>query len=139
MIENGKRVAIEYTLSLDDGTKVDGNVGDDPLVYDHGEGQILPALEEALGGMQVDEVKQVTLAPEEGYGQWTPEATQDVSLEAVPEDLREVGTLLAVQDGQGNRLPARVYDVGDESVRLDLNHPLAGQNLHFEVRVVGID
>jgi FKBP-type peptidyl-prolyl cis-trans isomerase 2 len=139
MIEEGSRVAIEYTLSLDDGTEVDGNVGDDPLVYQHGEGQILPALESALEGMGIDDVKKVTLAPEQGYGEWTPEATQEVSLQVIPENLREVGKLLAIQDGQGNRLPAKVHELSDETALLDLNHPLAGQKLHFEVRVVQID
>lgn len=138
MIQDGKRVSIEYTLKLDDGTTADTNVGREPLSYMHGEGQILPALEEALSGLSVNETKEVTLPPEQGYGPVDPERAQAVSVEQVPEEAREVGTQLLASDPQGNRIPVRVKEVREDVVVVDLNHPLAGQTLHFDVKVVEI-
>jgi FKBP-type peptidyl-prolyl cis-trans isomerase SlyD len=139
VIEEGKQVSIEYTLKLDDGSTADSNVDGDPLTYEQGGGQILPALEKALAGMEVDETREVKLSPAEGYGEVNPEARQSVPLTALPEDARKEGTVLVAQDNSGNQQMVRVHQVGDESAVLDFNHPLAGQSLHFEVKVLGIE
>lgn len=136
MIEEGKTVGFEYTLSLEDGSVVQSNAGGEPLSYVHGQGQILPALEQALEGLGVDEEKTVTLSAEEGYGDVNPEAFQEVPAERVPEEAREVGVRLGVQGYKG---PVRVHEVKPEAVVLDFNHPLAGQALTFDVRVVSIE
>jgi FKBP-type peptidyl-prolyl cis-trans isomerase SlyD len=138
MVENGKQVSIEYTLRLDDGSTADSNVGEDALIFEQGAHQILPALESALAGLKVGESKQVTLTAEDGYGQVDPEAFQSVPTENIPEDAREVGAMLVAQDGAGNKRPVRVHEVGTEAVIIDLNHPLAGQNLNFDVRVLEV-
>ncbi len=135
---DGRKVLIEYTLTLDDGKVVDTNVNGQPLEYVQGSQQILPALEQALEGVGVNEKKQVTLPPEKAYGAIDPDARQTIPLEKIPEDSREVGARLVAQDSSGRKHQLRVHDIkGDEAV-LDLNHPLAGQTLHFEVRVVEI-
>ncbi len=139
VVEDGRTVSIEYTLSLEDGTTADSNVGGEPLVYEQGKQQILPALEEALEGMHVDDTKQVTLTPEEGYGKVNPEAFQEVEAENIPEDAREPGTMLVARDSSGNERPVRVHSVEDETVVLDLNHPLAGKILNFDVKVLAIE
>jgi FKBP-type peptidyl-prolyl cis-trans isomerase 2 len=138
MVEDGKTISIEYTLKLDDGTTVDTNVGGDPLEFEQGASQILPALESALAGLAVDDTKQVTLSPEDGYGAVDPGAFRTVELDAVPEDAREVGTLLIAQDQDGNRRAVRVHEVSEESIVVDMNHPLAGQTLNFDVRILGV-
>jgi FKBP-type peptidyl-prolyl cis-trans isomerase 2 len=139
VIENGKQVAIEYTLTLDDGTTVDTNVGKQPLKYKHGTGEILPALESALDGLDVDARRSVTLEPEQGYGKVDPEAFRKVPVSMVPEDARKVGTRLVAEDPSGQQHQLKVHEVGDEEVTLDLNHPLAGETLHFDIRVVAVD
>lgn len=139
MIEVGKHVGIEYTLTLDDGTKVDTNVGQEPLVYRHGDEQILPALESALAGMKVDDATKVTLTAEEGYGVTDPEAFRKVGLDSVPDELREVGNQLAVSDQDGNTIPVTVSEVGEDGIVLDFNHPLAGEALHFEVKILSVE
>jgi FKBP-type peptidyl-prolyl cis-trans isomerase 2 len=139
MIDNGKMVFIEYTLKLDDGTTADSNVGGEPLVFEQGAHQILPALEAALLGLRIDDTKQVSLSPEEGYGPIDSEAFREVELEAVPEDGRTVGMLLMTQDQMGNERPVRVHELREKTIVLDLNHPLAGENLNFDVRVLGIE
>lgn len=138
MIEEGRTVSIEYTLKLDDGTTADTNVGGDPLVYEQGAAQMLPAFEREVAGMTVEETRTFSLEPTEGYGQLQPELRQEVEAEVVPEQARQKGAQLVSEDPSGNRHLVTVHEVRDESVVLDLNHPLAGENLHFEVKVIGI-
>jgi FKBP-type peptidyl-prolyl cis-trans isomerase 2 len=138
MIEKGRQVSIEYTLTLDDGSTADSNVGRSPLTYEHGSGQILPALERELEGLGVEDTKKVTLAPEEGYGTVDPEAFQTVPASKVPEEAREVGARLIARDQSGREHHIKVHEVQGDQVVLDLNHPLAGENLHFQVKVLGI-
>lgn len=139
MIETGSTVSIEYTLTLDDGTVADSNVGGDPLTYSHGKGQILPALEEKLEGMKTEDTQSVRLSAEEGYGKVNPELFREVPEASVPEDARVVGQVLYGEGPEGKPFQVRVHEVKDESVVLDLNHPLAGQALNFEVRIVSVD
>jgi FKBP-type peptidyl-prolyl cis-trans isomerase 2 len=139
VVEEGRKVSIEYTLTLDDGTTADSNVDKDPLVYQHGAQQILPALEAALTGMAVDDTKKVQLTPEEGYGPVQEAAFQEVDPEMIPENARQKGAMLMAQDPSGGQRPVRVHEVGEEKIVLDFNHPLAGENLNFEVRIVGIE
>jgi len=139
VIQEGTTVAIEYTLKLDDGSTADSNVGRDPLVYTQGEGEILPALEKALEGAKPAETREVTLSAEEGYGPVRDEAFQTVPLEIIPEDARQEGARLVGRDATGNAVHARVAEVREDSALVDLNHPLAGKELHFTVRVVSVN
>ncbi len=139
VVEDGKSVSIEYTLTLDDGSTADSNVGGEPLVYTQGGGEILPGLESALLGMRVTEVKQVKLDAEQAYGPVDPNAYQKVETTVIPEDARYVGAQLLAEDAAGRQRPVRVHEVTDEQVTLDLNHPLAGRNLIFDVKVLEIE
>ena len=138
-VAEGRQVSVEYTLTLDDGTKADTNVGGEPLVFQQGAHQILPALEEALDGMKVNESRKVTLPPEKGYGAVNPQLVQEVDLQLVPEDGRFAGAQLAAQDENGNQHHAVVREVREGKVLVDMNHPLAGKTLVFEVKVLAID
>ena len=111
MIENGSSVSIEYTLKLDDGTTVDTNVGENPLTYKQGASQILPALEAALLGRFVGDIKTVKLTAEQGYGAIDAEAFREVDLDVVPEGLREVGTEMVAKNPEGLETPIRVHEV----------------------------
>ena len=136
MIENGKRVSIELTLALDDGTKA---IDKRSLVYRHGKGNMLPALESAMAGLEVNDTKEVTLPPEQGYGSVDSEAFWAVHAEGIPEDRRKVGTVLTARGNGEDEKLVRVHEVHDHMVVLDFNHPLAGENLHFAVHVTGIE
>lgn len=138
MIEEGNQVSIEYTLTLDDGSTADTNVGEEPLTYRQGAQEILPALEEAMAGAAVGESRQVTLPPERGYGVRSPELLQEVETSLLPEGTAKEGTRLVSQDPEGNRRIVEVHEVKGETTVLDLNHPLAGETLHFDVKVVNI-
>ena len=139
MVENGRQISIEYTLTLDDGSTADTNVGEEPLTFIQGDGEILEALEAALEGLDVDDEKQVRIAAERGYGPIDPDAFDRVDLDAIPEEARQVGVMLVAEDEEGNAQSVRVHEVGAEETVLDLNHPLAGQALNFAVRIVAIE
>lgn len=137
-VADGKAVSIEYTLRLEDKSVVDTNVGKEPFTYVQGSNQIIPGLEKALAGMKVGDSKKVTVKPEEGYGEVNKEAFQEVKKEFVPEENLKVGTELQGRDSTGRVIRARVTEIKKDTVVLDLNHPLAGKTLYFEVKVVDI-
>ena len=139
MIEEGSKVSIEYTLTLNDGSTADTNVGGEPLVYNQGQQEILPALEEALVGLEAGDTKKVVLTAEEGYGLVDPDGFQDVEPDLVPEDARTVGTMLVASDPEGNQQPIRVHEIGEDKIVLDFNHPLAGEALTFDIKIVEIE
>jgi FKBP-type peptidyl-prolyl cis-trans isomerase SlyD len=136
MIEAGKTVGFEYTLKLDDGSVVQSNAEAEPLRYVHGENQLLPALEQELEGLKVDDRKEVTLAAQDAYGKVRDEAFREVPSDQIPQEARRVGAQLSAQGYEG---PIRVHEVRDDTVVLDFNHPLAGQSLTFAIRVVSIE
>jgi FKBP-type peptidyl-prolyl cis-trans isomerase SlyD len=110
----------------------------EPLTYVHGEGQIVPGLEEQLEGLAAGESKAAVVAPDKGYGPRNPEAVQSVPRTAFQEagDLK-VGDMVTGQ-AQGRDFQARVTAVDTESITLDLNHPLAGKTLHFAIDIVEV-
>lgn len=138
MIVHGKKVSLEYTVFLADGTQVDTNVGEDPLVFVLGEHQVFPALEQELLGLKIGDTKKIVLKPEQAYGPVLPEAYREVDAAAVPENYRFAGAVLGIQDPEGGVYPIRVHSVNDDKVVLDFNHPLAGQALQFDVKVMEV-
>lgn len=139
VVQEGKQVALEFTVSLPDGTLFLSNVDQEPLNYQHGQSELLPALEAALDGLQVNETKQVTLQPDDAFGPVNPDAFVEVQPETIPEDARQVDTLLTTRDTSGNTRTVRVHDVQDEKIIVDYNHPLAGKTVVFDVRVLAIE
>ncbi len=138
VITEGSKVSLEYTLNIEGGETVDSNSGDEPLVYTQGNQEIIPALEQELQGLAPGDEKQVTLEPEDAYGTVDPEAFREVPLEQIPEDARSEGQLLVMQDQQGNQQQIKVSEIRDDTALLDLNHPLAGKTLQFDVKVVDV-
>lgn len=130
-------VAIEYKLTVD-GEMIDSS-DDGPLEYLHGHANIIYGLEKELTGMKIGETKKVEVAPEEGYGELDPEAVLKVSRSEFPDDVPlEPGIELEVTDDDGDMMFATIMEVGEKNVLLDTNHPLAGQTLFFEVKVVDL-
>lgn len=139
VVTDGQRVSIEYTLKLADGSVADTNVGGEPLSYTQGASQILPALESQLLGMKIGESKQVSLTAAQGYGEVDDALFQTVPASAVPEEARKVGAQLLAQSSTGQPRPVRVHEVAGEEIVIDLNHPLAGEALAFEVKILAIE
>jgi FKBP-type peptidyl-prolyl cis-trans isomerase SlyD len=135
-IEKGRVVDIDYSLHLGDGKVVDQSGPGEPLTYLHGEGEIVPGLESALEGAQVGDRKQVVIAPAEGYGDHDPSGIQRVPRQAFPADfLPQVGMELSAQGPDGDEVAFVIQGVEPDAVTIDLNHPLAGKTLHFDVTV----
>ena len=137
-VSEGKLVSLEYTLTLDDKSVVESNVGAEPLSYTHGTRQLIPGLEKALEGMTVGDKKQVTVAPADGYGETDPKALQEVQKQLIPPDALKVGTRLQGKAPSGQTVYPLVAEIKDDTVVLDFNHPLAGKTLHFDVKVLDI-
>lgn len=135
VIEAGSTVGIEYTLTLEDGTKADSNVGGEVLRVQQGSGQIIPGLDKELIGMSVGESKQVTVGPDQAYGEVDPAGFNEVPVSELPEDGRKPGAVLMTRDAQGNTRRLRVHKVEGETATLDFNHPLAGKTLTFDVTI----
>ena len=138
-IADGKQVSLEFTLSLDDKTQVQSNVGKEPLVYTQGAHQIIPGLEKQLVGLKAGDTKRVEVPPEEGYGPLDPKRTQEVEKDKIPEEARKVGAKLTGRGPQGQPMFAEVKEVKDKTVVLDMNHPLAGKKLIFDIKVLKVE
>lgn len=137
MIQAGSQVKFNYTLRVD-GQVVDSSEGREPLSYVQGRGDIIPGLEEEMAGLKAGDKKQVSIAPEKGYGTHNPQAVQKVPKANFGEAKGlKVGDLVRGQAG-GREFRARVTEIGAKDVTLDLNHPLAGKTLNFDVEVVEV-
>lgn len=134
-VEAQKVVSIHYTLTSD-GVELDSSKGREPLTYLHGGGGIIPGLEKALEGREAGEDLSVVIEPEEGYGPVNDDLIQNVPKTAF-EGVEKVEPGMQFQaSGQNGAVQnITVVKVEEEEVTIDANHPLAGQTLHFEVKV----
>lgn len=139
-IKQGDTVRIHYTGTLLDGKVFDSSEGRDPLEFAVGSGQIISGLDTALPGMEVGEKKRVEVPCVEAYGPINPGARQQIPREGIPDDIPlEPGTQLQMQTPDGQALPVTVVEVDEATVTLDANHPLAGQDLIFDIEIVSIN
>ncbi len=131
-------VSMEYTLTVD-GDILDSTEGGEPLEFLQGHQNIIPGLEKELYGMSSGETKAVKVAAAEAYGVFDPEALMDVPRSEFPSTIPlKEGTELQVKDKDGAVRYATITEVRAEDVQLDFNHPLAGKDLDFEIKVVGL-
>lgn len=138
-----KVVSLSYELSLSNGNLADEATADEPLVFIHGIGQTLPAFDDRINGLSVGEKFSFSLTSEEGYGESNPNFIVDIPKNIfdgpdVPKDILQVGATLPMQDQEGNPMDGIVMEIGDESVKMDFNHPLAGEALNFKGTVVDV-
>ena len=140
IVGDGLVVSHAYSLRLDDGEEIDTAAGDDPLVYLHGAQNIIPGLERALAGLKIGDARSVTVSPDDAYGEMDPDAFELVPYDAFPGDLElEEGMgLRMVESGTGRQMEAYISELRDDGALLDMNHPLAGETLHFDVEIVGL-
>lgn len=137
-VKEGVVVSMEYTLHVD-GELLDTSDGQGPLQYLAGYGNIVPGLENEMMGMKVGESKNVVVQPVDGYGEFDDTAFLEVPRGQFPKDMQlEEGLELTVRDENGHAQYARVDAIQGEAVTLNFNHPLAGAELHFNVKVVGL-
>ncbi len=133
-------VSMDYVLKLDNDEVVDHSEEDAPMEYLHGYKNIVPGLESQLAGMSIGDEKKVTVTPELGYGVRDPEGEAEYPRDTFPDSLKiEVGEPVAMRDSEsGESFQAYITEIHPETVMLDFNHPLAGETLHFKVRIAGL-
>ena len=137
--KTGDTVRLHYTGTLADGSVFDSSEGRDPLEFEVGSGQIIPGLDKAIPGMSVGDKQTVLVACDEAYGQADPDARQAVPRDQIPTEIPlEIGTMLQMQTPDGRAMPVKVIELSEESVMLDANHPLAGQDLVFNIELLEI-
>ena len=138
MVAPGKTVKVHYKGTLDDGSIFDTSEGRDPLEFQVGSGQVIPGFDAAIQNMDEGATETITIPSAEAYGDVREDMIATIPHEQFPDGLNpEVGQTLQLKTPDG-ALPVRVVDVQNEGVTIDGNHPLAGQNLTFELTVVGV-
>ncbi|MBN2248705.1 MAG: peptidylprolyl isomerase [Coriobacteriia bacterium] len=136
--QNGDTVRVHYTGTLADGSEFDTSRGRDPLSFTLGEGSVIPGFESAVTELEVGETTTVTIPAAQAYGERIEEARQQVPLDAFGESLPQVGWGVELQGPDGQLVNAMVANIDDEFVTLDFNHPLAGEDLTFDLELVQI-
>ena len=139
MIKKDSVVSLSYILKNENGEELDRFESATPLAYMHGHGQIVPGLENVLEGLAVGDKKEVTVTPQEGYGEVQPELKMKVGRDKFPADVNiERGMQFSSKIEDGREIPFTVQTIEGDDVLLDGNHPLAGETLHFSVKVVEV-
>jgi FKBP-type peptidyl-prolyl cis-trans isomerase SlyD len=137
-IQDGVVVSLTYTLTVD-GEEVDRAEADDPLEYLHGAENIVPGLEEALMGKKVGDKINVTLKPDDAYGDYDEEDVEVVERDEIPDaDKLRQGMMIEAEDEYGELTLGVVREITDGTIVLDFNHPLAGKTLTYKVEVMGL-
>lgn len=137
--KNGDTVKVHYTGRLEDGTVFDTSIGSEPLEFTLGQSQLIPGFEQAVIGMQVGESKTVTIPADEAYGPRRDDMVLEVDKDELPDDLEpEVGMYLQMNQGDGGMVVVTITEVSETTITIDANHPLAGQDLTFDIELVEI-
>lgn len=132
-------VSFHYTLKNDGGEVLDESSGDEPMMYLHGHDNIVPGLERKLTGRKVGDKLEVVVDPADGYGERDPRGKQEIPRAAFPDDAPiEVGISFVIQTPDGDVVPMWIVGIDGDRVSCDLNHPLAGERLHFAVEVMAV-
>jgi peptidylprolyl isomerase len=138
-VVNGKFVSVNYKGTLENGDIFDTTEGCQPMEVQMGSGQIIKGFEDAILGMSVNDKKVFTIDPQDAYGHRIEGYVQTIPRKEMPSDMEvEQGDFIGIQTPDGRQIPAQVTELDDEKMVLDLNHPLAGMTLTFEVEVVGV-
>ncbi|MBW3018637.1 peptidylprolyl isomerase [Candidatus Woesearchaeota archaeon] len=138
--EKGDWVKVEYEGKLEDGTVFDSSKQHgEPLHFEVGSKMMIKGFDEAVEGMEKGQEKEFTLEPADAYGERIDEMVRDFPKEKMPEGDIKPGVMLTLVHPSGQQILAKVVEVKDDAVKLDLNHPLAGKKLKFWIKVVDVE
>jgi FKBP-type peptidyl-prolyl cis-trans isomerase 2 len=137
-VQNGDTVTVNYTGRLEDGTIFDTSKqpGREPISSTLGQGQLIPGFEKGIIGMVIGETKTVEIEPQDAYGPHNPGAIQEVFLNSLPPV--EVGSIVSGYDQNGRPVQVKVISKDETTATIDLNHPLAGKKLIFEIELIDV-
>jgi FKBP-type peptidyl-prolyl cis-trans isomerase 2 len=138
-VQNGDKIKVHYHGKLRSGETFDSSNGREPLEFTVGSGQVIKGFDEGVKGMQVGEKKTIEIPVKDAYGEKQQEMMIEFPKEQFPPDMNpEVGMQLMMSNGSGQNFPVTVAEVSENNVILDANHPLAGQDLIFDLELVEI-
>ncbi len=142
-VEKGNFVKVDYIGKFDDGEVFDSSKHGNhshPLEFQVGSGQVIKGFDNAVMGMKVGETKNFSIGSKEAYGEYREEMKKEIPRNALPKEQEpRVGMILVMQTPQGQQFPAKIVHVGENTVTVDLNHPLAGKKLNFEITIAEIN
>jgi FKBP-type peptidyl-prolyl cis-trans isomerase SlyD len=131
-------ISMDYELKVN-GEVIDASETDDPIIFIQGQGNIITGLEKAIQGMAIGDAKEVLIKASEGYGEYDPENIVEVPKAEFPADIpQEVGIEISVNDEDGEEMTAFIEEISLDVITLNFNHPLAGKDLNFKVKITGI-
>ncbi len=137
-VKQGSKVKVDYTGTLDDGTVFDSSTHGDhshPLEFEVGAGKVIKGFDNAVKGMEKGEEKEFKLTPKEAYGDRNPDLVKKMPKDKLPPEAKKGSTML-MQLPNGMQMPVKIVEMDDKEATIDLNHPLAGKNLTFKIKVV---
>ncbi len=139
-VEKGKKIKFDYTLTVD-GNVIDSSQGKQPIEFVLGDGMIIPGLAKQLEGMKTGEEKHITVSPQEGYGMPDPNAYREVEKSVLSTGGREfeVGQIYEFHSAEGDVFPGIISEIKDNTVVVNFNHPLAGKELVFDIKIVSVE
>lgn len=137
--KEGDEVQVHYTGKLEDGTVFDTSEDGEPLSFTVGEERVIPGFEEAVTGMEPGESKTTEVDPEQAYGEHREDMVMEMEKDQIPNEVDpEVGQQLQLRLENGQTVPVLITALGEDTVTIDANHPLAGRKLIFEIEVVDV-
>ena len=138
-VKKGDTIKVHYHGKLTDGTTFDSSEGRNPLEFEVGNGMVIPGFDEGVTGMKVGDKKTIHIPAEEAYGAVQDDMFMEFPLNRFPEDMKpEVGMTLNMSNGSGDQFPVIITEIGEETAILNGNHPLAGQDLIFDLELMEI-
>ena len=139
-VKQGDTVKVHYHGKLTDGTTFDSSEGREPLEFEVGSGAVISGFDNGVMGMQEGETRTINIPVAEAYGHKQEDLLMEFPINRFPEGVKpEVGMSLNMSNGSGQSFPVVITEIKDDVVILDANHPLAGQDLVFDIKVVGIE
>jgi FKBP-type peptidyl-prolyl cis-trans isomerase 2 len=140
-VKKGDKVKVEYEGKLDSGELFDSSEkAGKPLEFEAGSGRVIPGFDKAIIGMKKGEEKEIKIEKDNAYGDYKEELKKDVPRDVLPKEQEpKEGMMLIMSTADGHQIPAKIVEVEKEKITLDLNHPLAGKNLTFKIKIVEID
>jgi FKBP-type peptidyl-prolyl cis-trans isomerase 2 len=138
-VKSGDTVKVHYHGKLTDGTTFDSSEGREPLQFEVGSGQVIPGFDTGVTGMQVGEKRTINIPVDDAYGPKQDDLVMEFPKDRFPEDMvPEVGMQLNMSNGAGQNFPVIIREINEDTVLLDANHPLAGEDLTFDLELVEI-
>ena len=134
----GDKVKVEYTGTLDDGSVFDSSEGRGPLEFIIGNGEVISGFENGIKDMKLNQEKTIKIKPQDAYGEKNEQLIREIPRDKFPPDV-QVSSHLVLKSPEGQQIPAFVSQVNEDNIVIDMNHPLAGKELTFKVKVVGIN